>query len=388
MQAYLGLGVCLMSFDFNLEPKEAIEFLQNKHKELHFDYDEILHEAHLKAFTIAKITQLDLLKDIQDSIVKAIKEGKSFEVWKREITPTLSQKGWLGNIEVKNPKSGESKQIFIGSRRLKNIYYTNLRTAYAQARARAQYELSGEMYLRYVALLDGLTRPSHARLHGLILPREDKFWERNYPPNAWNCRCRVQAYTKKALQKQGWEVAKNPPEFVAHKDWDYDTRNLKRDSKDLEKILQNKLESYQGNPAMQEAIKELKEDCKQARENYSNIKELKAKALQGIVDNESLSIAKTTRALREILNTKAKEIYLSGWTLRTHTHHQNVEEWDYSLLPFLVREANVYKVKCNGDKHIIYFSKFGSYYRIVLKLRNKEEGFLQTLVKGSKKIEK
>ncbi|CZE48511.1 phage minor head protein [Campylobacter geochelonis] len=58
-------------------------------------------------------------------------------------------------------------------------------------------------YFRYTAVLDNRTRKSHARLHGTILPKTDKFWDRNYPPNGWGCRCSVQVLTKKEIQKRG-----------------------------------------------------------------------------------------------------------------------------------------------------------------------------------------
>ncbi len=79
----------MVSFSFNLPPEQNIEFLKAKKPKLSFNYDELIHEAHLKAFTIAKVTKLDLLSDMQDSLMKAQSEGKSFEVWKKEITPTL-----------------------------------------------------------------------------------------------------------------------------------------------------------------------------------------------------------------------------------------------------------------------------------------------------------
>lgn len=51
------------------------------------------------------------MSEIQDSLIKAQSEGKSFEVWKKDIKPTLAQKGWLGKVEVTNEKTGEIKTI-------------------------------------------------------------------------------------------------------------------------------------------------------------------------------------------------------------------------------------------------------------------------------------
>lgn len=383
------MGQVMVSFSFNLPPEQNIKFLQQKKPELSFNYDELMHEAHLKAFTIAKVTKLDLLSDMQDSLIKAQSEGKSFETWKKEITPTLAQKGWLGKVEVTNEKTGEIKQINVNHTRLQRIYNTNMRTANAQGRAKAQYALEGEIYLRYIALQDGLTRPSHLRMHGVTLKREDKFWERNYPPNGWNCRCVVRAYSKSECERQGFTISQTPPLPIASKDWSYDKRGLNKDES-LDSVLETKLEKFKKNPNKEYFVKSLndtKADIAQVKQNYQAIKNLKQENLNGEVDRKFIPLAKTTQTLKNLLKTEAKEIYLSGWTLRTHTHHTNVEELDYSLLPFLIRDTNVYKVKESGENHIVYFSKFGSYYKAVFKVtQNKEEIFLVSLSKGSKKI--
>lgn len=189
-------------FSFQKEPTAVYEYLQSKNAEIHFDYDEIMHDAHKKTFTIAKMTDLDLLKDMQNSLAQAFKDGTPFEEWKQSVKPMLAKKGWLGRIKVKDPKSGEEKEIYVGNRRLKTIYDTNMRTAYAKARYESQMKSSGE-YFRYTAVLDSKTRPAHRKLHGTTLPKNDKFWDTNYPPNGWNCRCKVQVLTETEVRARG-----------------------------------------------------------------------------------------------------------------------------------------------------------------------------------------
>lgn len=46
-------------------------------------------------------------------------------------------------------------------------------------------------YLRYRTVGDDRVRKDHDRLHGVIKPVDDPFWDTNYPPNGWNCRCDV-----------------------------------------------------------------------------------------------------------------------------------------------------------------------------------------------------
>ena len=209
-----------MKFDFYAEPTKVVEYLRQKRPEVHFDYDEIMHGAHHRAFTVAKITKLDLLSDVQESLAYAAKSGLGFEEWKKSLLPTLAKKGWLGNVDAKDPKTGEIKQIYVGSRRLKNIYNTNMRVAYAVGAYEEAMNSDAE-FLRYTAVLDSKTRASHRALHGVVLPKDHPFWDTHYPPNAWNCRCKARAYTKQELKSRGWSVTENIPSVEPHPDWAY-----------------------------------------------------------------------------------------------------------------------------------------------------------------------
>lgn len=259
----MAKGVCIMTFDFKTPPIDNIAYFMAKTKELHFDYDEIMHEAHHKTFSIAKITQIDLLYDIKQSLQKALAQEQSFNTWKKGIKPTLQKAGWLGKTIVTNPNTKEQKEIFVGSTRLKTIYYTNIRTSYNQTRAREQYSLPNSTYLRYVAIDDNRVRQSHKALHGLILHRDHAFWKTCYPPNDWNCRCRVQAYTKEQIEKRGWKISENPPYFKPHKDWDYDTRNLASSHNTLQKAIEYKMKYYENRDKVSyEALRHIELEAK------------------------------------------------------------------------------------------------------------------------------
>lgn len=46
-------------------------------------------------------------------------------------------------------------------------------------------------YLKYVTVGDARVRKDHAELDGIVRKVDDAFWNRYFPPNDWNCRCRV-----------------------------------------------------------------------------------------------------------------------------------------------------------------------------------------------------
>lgn len=304
-----------MTFDFKSPPTDNIAYFMAKTKELHFDYDEIMHEAHHKTFTIAKITQIDLLYDIKESLQKALAKGQSFNAWKKDITPTLQKAGWLGKTQVINPTTKETKEIYVGSKRLKTIYYTNIRTSYNQARAREQYNLPHSTYLRYVAIDDNRVRQSHKSLHGLILHRDHAFWKTCYPPNAWNCRCRVQSYSKAQIEKRGWKIASNPPPFTPHKDWSYDTRNLESSTNTLQKALDYKMKYYKHKDIKSyEALKHIEKETKKEvwKQGFNEIWEA---YINNDLSSTKRNIAqvgelntKAIKALREYFNIEAQKI--------------------------------------------------------------------------------
>ena len=382
-------------FSFNNPPLENIAFLMSKKPELHFDYDEIKFEAHQRAFTVAKLTQIDLLADIQTSLENAFVEGQSFEKWKEELKPTLQKHGWFGkSVEVINPKTNEKKSIEVGASRLKKIFYTNARTAYAQSEARAGYKLPLSEYIRYVAILDNRTRHTHAQMHGKIAHRKDKFWEKNYPPNGWNCRCAVEFISKDEMIEQGLKEMSEIEKTLnfAEKDWDYDTRNLEKNDNGLQLIIENKLKKYVKNQSAREALELLREQVKENRSMYERIKGFynEVKALSSDEREkrrkESIFIAKTDKRLREKLGTSAEVVRLSVNTLSTHFKHEaeGITPFDYALIRHILSDENANIEKGNKDRHIVYFSKYGVNYKAVLKTTDKnadkDEVYLVSLI--------
>ncbi len=196
-----------------LAAKEAVDALRKKGYKVTFDWHEMMREEHAYNFTVAKATQLDILQDIRQSVDKALADGMTFRDFAAGLKPTLQEKGWWGKKLMIDPKTGEEREVQLGSpRRLKIIYDTNLRTAYAAGRwERVQRTKKTRPYLRYVAVLDDRTRHQHRQWHNTILPADDPFWNEHYPPNGWRCRCSVQQLGPRDLKRLGLDVTPNAP---------------------------------------------------------------------------------------------------------------------------------------------------------------------------------
>lgn len=69
-------------------------------------------------------------------------------------------------------------------------------------------------YWQYLAIRDNRTRPSHSALHGRVWRADDPIWNSLYPPNGWNCRCRVRALSDRRLEKEGLKAENSAGQLV------------------------------------------------------------------------------------------------------------------------------------------------------------------------------
>lgn len=196
----------------NLPPAEAVAFFEGKGYRTTFSWQDMLHEEHSTAFTVAKVACRDLLADIRRAVDQAIKEGWTKERFQRELKPTLIARGWWGRREMTDPLTGERREVQLGSpRRLAIIYDTNLRTSHAAGRwEQIQRVKADRPYLRYCAVMDRRTRPQHRGWNGTILPVDHSFWSTHYPPNGWRCRCFVVSLSERELARRGDAVSNDP----------------------------------------------------------------------------------------------------------------------------------------------------------------------------------
>jgi len=163
--------------DFNLPPEKQIEFLENKGFRLTRHYLDMQREAHLASFTVVRIETVKELEIIANKLIDAKQKGLSIEETKNLLRQHISKPAHLSTVIMTNFSSME------------NIASFKNQTKYSD-------------YLKYIAIRDRKTRPEHRKMDGIVLPANHKFWQTHYPPNGYNCRCRVRGLTKRQLKKE------------------------------------------------------------------------------------------------------------------------------------------------------------------------------------------
>lgn len=189
----------------DLPPKDAVAFFARKGESVAWDWTDVWRDQNSHAFTVAKVTDLEVLRAIRAEVAKAIEGGITFEEFARTLRPRLQAVGWWGKQEVLDASTGELTQVQLGSnRRLRTIFQTNVQTAYMAGRYKRFLDNAADRpYWRYVGILDGRIRPAHLALHNKVWRWDDPVWSVIWPPNGWGCRCRVVAMTEAEFKASG-----------------------------------------------------------------------------------------------------------------------------------------------------------------------------------------
>ncbi len=196
-----------MGYAFRLPPRRAIQYFKDKGYAISFNWWETYQTANARAFTVAKAMRFDVLADIRAEMDNALVNGITPREFVSNLAPRLKAKGWWGKSVVQHP-DGTAELVQLGSpHRLKTIYKVNMDTARAVSRHQVQQAtVSQRPYWMYDALEDGRTRPHHAAMDGQVFHHDDPFWDTHYPPNGFNCRCRVQALTGDEVEQRKLKI--------------------------------------------------------------------------------------------------------------------------------------------------------------------------------------
>ncbi|MFJ1218940.1 phage head morphogenesis protein [Yersinia enterocolitica] len=204
-----------LGFTYTLTPEEAIKYFKSKGYVIGFDFHEVEAIAHARAFTVAGVLKLDVLKDIRDALQAALDNGDTYQEFTRKLQPILEAKGWIGKGLVADPETGELHGKQLTPRRLQTIFTTNIQSSYNAGRYVQQMaNVANRPYLERVAVMDSHTRPKHAALNGFTAPADDPVWTYLYPPDGYGCRCRIRARSQSDVEKYGLTVQSSAGRLV------------------------------------------------------------------------------------------------------------------------------------------------------------------------------
>lgn len=166
--------------------KEEYKALQEKYKRL--------------AFTVSGYSELGIINQFYNEVLKAIDEGTTYEVFKSNMNTFLKDKGY----------------DVLSDFQLDNIFRTNIQTAYNAGHYEhmtAKEVIKERPYWRYEAVDDEDTRPEHRAMDGLVFRADDPIWDTWYPPNGYRCRCTVTSLSERQLISRGLKVQQNEVPF-------------------------------------------------------------------------------------------------------------------------------------------------------------------------------
>ena len=186
---------------FSLTPEEVVRILRER------------------TLWISGVENDAVLKFVQTGLETAAAEGRTYRQFLESIESVLREKG-LGRIHT--------------------VFRTNLFSAFSQAQLDQIVRMPGRFPLwRYLAILDSVTRPSHAALDGALFAENDG----PYPPIDFNCRCTAQHLHKYEVEADRLRAS----ESVNFPDVRFDFRN------GIERYIADKQTSM--NPRIVDAIR-------------------------------------------------------------------------------------------------------------------------------------
>lgn len=232
---------------------------------------------------LADRASITLQYSIEDD---ALKTAMEMNLYRFSAAKTIAEAQALNQLfrESSSYADFEKKASAICAKFNKTWQRTEYDTAYLSAQSASRYQQLIRKakvfpYWQYRAIHDEHTRPEHMKLDGVVLPAGDKLWDQIYPPNGWNCRCRVKPLLKNEFNGDFAEMKNRVDEFLKSEEWTramdggWDINRAKQGlvftanqfyvnmlSKGNQRILNNLSHADYGLPTIEDRIEAAKEE--------------------------------------------------------------------------------------------------------------------------------
>ncbi len=171
--------------------QEAVDWFLAKRIVTRAEFDKLSAEMRAKAFTAARVYAADDLLAVYNAVLASIEQGLTQWDFTKEMGKIL-------------PRAWHRETVF----------RTNVLSAYGAGHYEQAKQVAAlRPYWRYSAVMDGRTRPSHARLHGMVWPLDHPATQLFWPPWDYNCRCGATTLSQWEVDQEGLEVQTD------HADW-------------------------------------------------------------------------------------------------------------------------------------------------------------------------
>jgi len=314
---------------------------------------------------VAGAYKAELLSDFRGAVDKAITQGTTLAEFRKDFDRIVATNGWSYN----------------GTRNWRSelIYSTNIRTAYAAGRWEQLQDPVVQEACPYLEYRHGNSlhpRPQHLAWHGLILPRDDPFWQTHYPPNGWGCKCKVFAATKRDQRKaQASGKTNAPPSPIDQKTgepegidkgWGYNVGEAAQ--KNDYRVLSDKFETLPDDIG-RKWMRSFLESPTFERFHTGKIK-------------GDFPVAVLNESERQVLGSKTQTVWLSDETMKKiRDVHPDISLADCGKIPEIIDAGEVYQ---QADERLIYLKENEKLYRLGLKnTKDKKSNFMLTLFSTS-----
>ena len=178
---------------------EAIQFAVSRKIVLPDEFYRLDLNTRQMATTVSFLSGIEQIETVIKSVNQVLIDGGTFNDFKKLV---------------------EENEIILSEPYLKNVFRTNIQTAYGHGRWQQQQRNKAKRpYLMYVAINDSRVRPSHLALNRIIRHIDDPFWLKYYAPWDFMCRCTIIALTEEQALKYGITADEDLPVIADNNGW-------------------------------------------------------------------------------------------------------------------------------------------------------------------------